>query len=337
MSTASERPPSLVDVARVAGVSPSTASKALNDRTDVKRATKERVVRIARELGYSPNPVARALGQGPTGTVGVVTSDLEGRFALPMLMGVEDALGADRVLTFLCDARGDDMREAWLVQTLLERRVDGIIIVGRQPDPRPSLGRLSVPVVYAYSESDDPLDTSITVDNTDVGRRAAEHLLSLGRTRIAHISGEPDHSASVRRLEGFQAALDAAGVGMAGPPLFGNWSEGWGRAAMGRALSEAPDLDAVFCASDQIARGAIDVLHDRGIGIPDQIAVIGVDNWKVLAENARVPLSTVDLQLKRLGRVAAARLMAAMAGRPAPGLEQLGSRVCARESTIPLR
>lgn len=331
------RTPSLADVARVAGVSPSTASKALNARTDVNDVTRARVARVARELGYSPNPVARALGKGPTGTVGVVTSDLEGRFALPMLMGVEDALGTDQVLTFLCDARGDEVREQRLIHTLLERRVDGIILVGRQTDPRPSLGPLPVPVVYAYSESEDPADCSVTVDNVQVGRIAGEHLLAIGRSRIAHISGEVGHGAATRRLEGFVRALEAARVEVVGGPHFGNWTEGWGRGAMARILDEHPDVEAVFCASDQIARGAVDTLYEMGKAVPDDVAVMGVDNWSVIVEASRVPLTTVDMELKRLGRVAAARLTAAMAGTPRSGVERLGGRVIARSSTVPQR
>ena len=129
---------------------------------------------------------------GRTGTVGLLTSDLEGRFSIPILMGAEDAFGAGEVAVFLCDARGDAIREQHHVRALLGRRVDGLIVVGSRTDPRPSLGRdLPVPVVYAYAPSDDPADLSIVPDTGDAGRVAVAQLLACGRTRIAPISGDP--------------------------------------------------------------------------------------------------------------------------------------------------
>jgi LacI family transcriptional regulator len=325
---------SLADVARRAGVSPSTASKALNARTDVNEATRARVEDTARELGYIPNGLARGLLGAKTGTVGVVTSDLEGRFALPVLMGVEDALGMDRILTFLCDARGDGVREQNLVATLLARRVDGLILVGRQADPRESLGELPVPVVYAYAESDDPDDMSVTVDNVGVGRTATSHLVGIGCRRIVHISGEPDHGAAQERMTGAIEALDAAGLVFATEPLFGDWTEGWGRAAADLVLDRAPDVDGIVCASDQIARGVLETLHERGIAVPGRVAVIGVDNWTALAENSRPALTTVDLQLAQLGRIAAQRLLRASVGERIPGPQRVAGSLTIRDSTV---
>ncbi len=178
------------DVAAAAGVSIATVSKALNGRQHVRSDTRERVQRVAAELGFSPNASARSLAEGRTGTVGLITNDLEGRFSIPALMGAEDAFGVGNASVFLCDARGDTIRERHHLRALLSRRVDGIIVVGDRTDPRPSLGRaLPVPVVYAYAPSDDPDDVSVIADNVDAGRLAAEHLLMLGRTRVAYISG----------------------------------------------------------------------------------------------------------------------------------------------------
>lgn len=326
---------SLVDVARHAGVSQSTASKALNDRSDVSEATRARVAEAARVLGYAPNTFARGLMGGRSGTVGVITSDLEGRFAIPILMGVEDALGADRVLAFLCDARGNDVREQQLVKALVARRVEGIIVVGNQTDTRPSLGAdLPMPVVYAYSTSDNPSDLSVTIDNTQVGRVATQHLLDSGRTRVAHISGEAPHSAAKLRLIGAQQALSAAGLELVGAPLFGDWSEGWGRAAMSAVLDRGDPVDAIVCGSDQIARGALDTLRERGVDVPGDIAVIGIDNWATLAANSRPALTTVDLNLERVGRLAAQRLVSTEHG-GSKGIEYVAGTVIIRDSTIP--
>src|SRR5919112_5123832 len=181
----------LADVARLAGVSVATASKAINGRDHVRAETRSRVLEAAEQLSFTPNSLARSLLAGRTGTVGLLTSDLEGRFSIPILMGAEDAFGAGRVAVFLCDARGDTIREQHHVQALLSRRVDGLIVVGSRTDPRPSLGRkLPVPVVYTYAPSEDPEDLSIVPDNVDAGRIAVGHLLACGRTRVAHITGD---------------------------------------------------------------------------------------------------------------------------------------------------
>ena len=207
----------LGDVAARAGVSISTASKALNDRGDVSARTRAKVQAIADELSFTPNAMARGLLAGRTGTVGLLTSDLEGRFMIPILMGAEDAFGAGRINVFLCDARGDAIREQHHLRELLSRRVDGIIVVGRQTDARPSLGQdIPVPVVYAYAPSDDKSDLSLTPDNYAGGRLAIEHLLSCGRRRIAHISGDPSYAAAQDRLAGARAALDEEGLELVG-------------------------------------------------------------------------------------------------------------------------
>ena len=135
--TTAARAVTLGDVAARAGVSISTASKALNDRGDVSAATRAKVRAIADELAFTPNAMARGLLAGRTGTVGLLTSDLEGRFMIPILMGAEDAFGAGRINVFLCDARGDAIREQHHLKELLSRRVDGIIVVGGHTQPPP--------------------------------------------------------------------------------------------------------------------------------------------------------------------------------------------------------
>jgi LacI family transcriptional regulator len=327
----------MTDVARLAGVSAATASKALNGRDHVSAATRDRVRRAAEQLAFSPNTLARGLLAGRTGTVGLVTSDLEGRFIIPILIGVEDAFGADRVNGFLCDARGDAIREQHHVQALLNRQVDGLIVVGSRTDPRPSLGRdLPVPVVYTYAPSDDPEDLSIVSDNVGAGRLAIEHLLSCGRTRIAHITGDPGYGASRERAQGALAALADAGLQLVGEVRYGAWSEGWGRAAAAMLLDQHPEVDAIFCGSDLVARGVMDTLRDRGRQIPDDIAVLGFDNWKVLSTNARPPLTSIDINLEELGRTAARALFDALEGRPRSGVEALPCRLVLRGSTTPL-
>src|SRR5262249_38697261 len=148
-------------------------------------------------------------------------------------------------------------REQHYLRTLLARRVDGIIITGRRADPRPPIGTgLPVPVVYAMAQSADPADCSLAPDDVGGGRLAIEHLLATGRTRIGHITGPARFLAARLRAEGASGALADAGLELAGSRvLHGEWSEQWGRQATHILLRAASDVDAVFCGSDQIARG----------------------------------------------------------------------------------
>jgi LacI family transcriptional regulator len=331
-------PARLTDVARLAGVSIATASKALNGKRQVAPSTRARVIEAAERLSFTPNALARDLLAGRTGTVGLITSDLEGRFSIPILMGAEDAFGAGKTSVFLCDARGDAIREQHHVRALLSRRVDGLIVVGARPDPREPLSLdVPVPVVYAYAASDDPDDVSIVSDNVLGGRMAVEHLLACGRRRIAHITGDPAYGAAQDRSVGAIAALKEAGLELAGANVYyGNWSEAWGRGATRMLLQQDPGIDAIFAGSDEIARGVLDVLHEAGKDIPRDVAVIGFDNWEVLAGNARPPLTSIDINLEHLGRVAAQRLFAAIDGIPQSGIERLPCRLVTRASTAPL-
>jgi len=331
------RAATLKDVAALAGVSVSTASKALNGRADVHPATRMRVVEAAARISFTPNAVARGLTAGTTGTVGLLTNDLVGRFSIPILMGAEDAFGADKVSVLLADARGDAIREAHHLGSLLGRRVDGLIVVGSSTNPRPSLGHdIPVPVVYAYAPSLDETDSSIAPDNVGAGVLATDHLISLGRARIAHITGEFSYAAARDRTIGVERALGTAGLPLVGGrALYGNWSEAWGRAGTHAVLKSHPDVDALICGNDQIARGALDALRELGIAVPQEVAVAGFDNWTVLTADSRPPLTSMDMNLELLGRRAAERLSKAIGGETTAGTELLPCRLVVRGSTTP--
>ncbi|SDZ50591.1 LacI family DNA-binding transcriptional regulator [Herbiconiux ginsengi] len=335
----SGRTATLSDVARMAGVSIATASKAINGRDDVAPATRQRVLDAAKKISFTPNELARSLINGRTGTVGLLTSDLEGRFVIPILMGAEDAFGAGQVNVFLCDARGDSIREQHHLSALLTRRVDGIIVVGRSTDPRPSLGHeIPVPVVYAYAPSVDPTDVSLTPDNREGGRMAVEHLIACGRSRIAMITGDPEYAAARDRVVGVREALAQAGLSLVGTPMFSEWSEHWGRDASALLLRQYPDIDGIVCGSDQIARGVLDTVRDLGRSVPADVAAVSFDNWEILATNSRPELTSIDANLQQLGRTAATRIFEAIEGTEVtPGVEYVPGRLVIRGSTIARR
>ncbi|MEV4140201.1 LacI family DNA-binding transcriptional regulator [Dactylosporangium sp. NPDC049742] len=325
----------LTDVAKLAGVSVATASKALNARDEVAPATRRRVQQAAEELSFQPNVLARGLISGNTRTIGLLTDELSAaRFAIPVLLGAENALGNEQMSVLLCDARGDAIRRQHYIRTLLARQVDGFIILGDANDLRPSLTRsIPVPVVYAYCESDDPADLSVVADDAGGAHLAAEHLVSLGRRRIAHITGDHGYRAARDRALAFASGLSSAGLSLVGEPLFGQWSQRWGRHATSRLLASHPDIDAIFCGNDQIASGVTEALRDLGRTCPDDVAVVGYDNWEVFATECRPPLTTVDLNLEQLGATAVRHLFAALDGDHHSGVVRQPGRLVVREST----
>jgi DNA-binding LacI/PurR family transcriptional regulator len=168
-------------------------------------------------------------------------------------------------------------------------------------------------------------------DDEGGGYAAAAHLIAIGRRRIAHVAGPQRFLAARLRARGFSAALAAAGLEPCGETRFGEWNEHWGREAAGLLLADRPD--AIFCASDQIARGVSDTLRAVGRRIPDDVALVGFDNWLPMAMGALPPLTSVDPCLEEVGRVAATRLLAAIGGERDPGVHRVPTRLAVREST----
>jgi LacI family transcriptional regulator len=329
-----DKPATISDVAMLAGVSVGTASKALNGRGSLRAETRQRVLAAAEQLGFQPNKAAVALNSGRTYTVGMITTDTIGRFSIPLLMGAEDALGAGEMSVFLCDARDDRIREQYYLRTLLSRRVDGIIVTGRRTQARPPIGTdLPIPVVYAFISSSDPHDCSVVPDEAGGATKAVDHLLGVGRKRIAHITGPEHHHSAAVRATATVARLAESGLTLAGAPLFGEWSEAWGRQATKILLSAGADFDAVFCGSDQIARGVADALRAADRRVPDDVALVGFDNWDVMALACQPPLTSVDMELEALGRTAANLLLTAINGDPAPGKHTNPCRLVIRDST----
>ncbi|MFB9235580.1 LacI family DNA-binding transcriptional regulator [Plantactinospora siamensis] len=324
----------IVEVAALAGVSPGTASKALNGRGTLRPETRQRVREAAEHLGFVANAAARSLQSGRTYTVGMITTDSIGRFSIPLLLGAEDALGAGQVSVFLCDARDDPIREQYYLRTLLSRKVDGIIVTGRRTQSRPPIDAgLPVPVVYAFISSTDPRDCSVVPDEADGARRAVEHLLTIGRRRIAHVTGPEHHHSATVRADAAVRTLAAAGLDLAVPVQFGEWSEAWGRQAAGILLSTGAEVDAVFCGSDQIARGMAEALQGAGRRVPTDVALVGFDNWDVMVDGCRPALTSIDMNLDGIGRTAAELLLAAINGEPAHGRRALPGRLVPRAST----
>jgi LacI family transcriptional regulator len=329
------RQPTIHDVARLAHVSIGTVSKALNGNGRVSVETRARVAAVAGKVGYRPNHLAQSLHRGQSFTVGVISNDNFGRFAMPIVEGLEERLSERRISVFMCNATDDPALEARHVEQLLAKRVDGIVVTGRRADRRPPLQvpLAGLPTLYVFSQTDEPEALCLLPDDFGGARLACDHLIRLGRRRIAHVTGPERFESVLLRREGYRAALKAAKL--AAPDrtcLSGVWSEAWGREALDRLFAGGPAPDAVFCGNDQIARGVTEALRERGLGAPADVAVVGFDNWAVIAEATRPQLTSVDMNLKELGRETGRRLMAMISGERQSGVHRLPCSLVIRES-----
>ncbi|PBC06765.1 LacI family DNA-binding transcriptional regulator [Mesorhizobium sp. WSM3859] len=329
-------PVTLREVAAAAGVSVATASKALNGQGRMTAETRERIRETARHLGFRPNSLAQSLLRKRSFTVGLLTNDTYGRFSLPLMAGVSDALVDKGVSVFLCNVEDDTRLGQLHVEAMLDKRVDGIIATGKRIDRHlpVDLSNLRIPVIYAFTQPDAGA-VGLVSDDAGGARLAVEHFLRLGRRRIAHVSGPASFAVVHARAEAYRDVLKENGLAVS-EPLLGAWSEAWGHEAVEKLFGSAGREgwpDAIFCGNDQIARGVIDALRERGIRVPDDVGVIGFDNWEIVAEATRPPLTSVDMNLSTLGREAGLALLSLVDGQPAaPGIRKLPCRLVVRQS-----
>lgn len=328
----------IYDVAQMAGVSVGTASKALNGRGQLSTATRQRVLDAAAALEFRPNDLVRSLMRGRTFTVGLLTTDSYGRFSIPILQGIEDSLGPAEISVVLCDARDDAARERQYVHLLLAKQVDGLIVTARRIDMRPpvDLGRSALPIVYVFTQTSDSQAVCLLSHDIQGGRLATEHLLGHGRRRLAHVTG-PAHFEAVRlRQQGMAQAMAVAGLELADDHArHGPWQAAWGYQAAGRLLEGDPSIDGIFCGSDLIALGVVDRVRERGQRVPQDIAIVGFDNWEIIATAARPALTTVDMNLHEMGRLAGTKLLALIAGHGEMGTTRVPCSLVVRDSCGP--
>ena len=331
--------PTIRDVARIAGVSIGTASKALNANGRLKQETRDKVAAVAREIGYRPNDMAQSLHRTRSMTVGIISTDSFGRFTLPIFQALEEQFADRGIAIFMCNATDDPERERQHLDQLLGKRIDGLVVTARRADKRPTVGPLppGLPVIYVYSQPEDGSALSLLSDEEGGARLAISHLAEIGCRRIAHLTGPEHFEAVLQRHRGYRAALTEAGLDYRPDHyLSGPWSEAFGRDAVARlfdGIDPANAPDGLFCGNDQIARGACDALRERGIDVPGQVAVIGFDNWEVMTEAARPPLTSVDMNLSALGHEAGRLLVAMIGGETIRGIRRLPCTLVVRQST----
>ena len=309
--------PTLEEVARVAGVSRSTASRVINGMPYVSAKAREAVANAVTSLGYTPNQMARSLATKRTNSIAMVVSErgdfvLNDPFFARVLRGVYAGLAGTHMQLVLLMVQEDDHTS--LEHYLAAGHVDGALLVHlHERDPLPErLAEVGLPVVLCGRPLTQLAVPYVDSDNFNGAATATRHLVDTGRRRIVTIAGPRDMAVGVDRLSGWRRAMGQAGQPADGV-AHGDFTMAGGAAAMTELLAAHPDLDAVFAASDVMAVGAMQVLRAHGRRIPEDVAVIGFDDSE-LAAAAVPPLTTVRQPIEELGRTMTWRLLAQLAG-----------------------
>jgi DNA-binding LacI/PurR family transcriptional regulator len=303
------------DIAKLAGVSKSTVSRALNNSPLIGQETRGRIQAIARKHDFQINVPARRLSLKQSNTIAFVTHAYHKDFSVADLFGLEIMGGVSQGLY----AHGYDMlvvhvnphETEWAHQYLDTGRVDGFILMTstRKQYHIHALLEMEAPFIIWGVPPTDARYCSVTGDNLNGGRLATEYLLGLGRKRIAFIGGPHEELEVQQRFAGYQNALLASGRTL-DPALvaYGDFSNTSGAAAMDRLLASSPDLDAVFVNSDLMAIAAMDVVREHGRRVPEEVAVVGYDDLSI-AEHSNPPLTTVRQNIPMAGRMLAENLI----------------------------
>ncbi|MGW5134392.1 LacI family DNA-binding transcriptional regulator [Streptomyces sp. NPDC004135] len=300
--------PTLEQVAALAGVGRGTVSRVVNNEAGVRESTRRAVQRAIAELGYVPNLAARSLAGRRADAVALVMTERDWRlfgepFFSETVTAVGDALAETSVQLLLTLVRTDAERQRF-VEYARGGRVDGVLLMSvRAEDRLPDmLADAGLPTVLLGRRSGDEQITYVDADNVGGAREAVAHLVAGGRRAIAAITGPLDMYVARCRLRGYRQALEQAGLpAPASRTVEGDFTEASGRRAMTELLERHPEVDAVLAASDTMASGALAVLRAAGRRVPDDVAVIGFDDFE-LARHTDPPLTTVRQPLEQIGR-----------------------------------
>ncbi|MDX3180318.1 MULTISPECIES: LacI family DNA-binding transcriptional regulator [Streptomyces] len=310
--------PTLEAVAARAGVSRATASRVVNGGAGVRQPLVDQVRKAVEELGYIPNHAARTLVTRRNGAVAVIIDEPEFRvfsdpFFSRQIRGISRELNAHdaQLVLLLVEGSGDFDR---VTRYLAGGHVDGVLAFSLHTDDElPAIiRRFRVPTVYggrpqhAARGQDDPELPYVDCDNRGGAREAVRHLVSLGRRCVAHIAGPRDQVSALDRIDGYRDALPDAAEELV---VDGDFTTEGGARAMTELLDARPDVDAVFVSNDLMASGALRVLRERGVRVPEDVAVVGFDDMASVAEATEPPLTTVRQDVEGMGRLMVRLLM----------------------------
>ena len=312
----STRRSTMKDVAHLANVSVQTVSAVINSKPGISTGTSARVYRAIQELSYRPFAVARSLRTRQTRTIALVVHDISNPYFAAIAGVAEDHARAAGYSMVLYNTRDDVKREADYIRCAVESWVDGVLFVSTRDHMKSiqTLDTAGIPSVAVERIPEHYTGPSVTVDNVRAGRMAAEHLLALGHTSLAHICGPLWLRSSRDRLSGYRQAIEAAGLALpedAAPE--GDWGCESGRQAMQGLLGRAPRPTAVFAANDRLAIGAMLAVYEAGLRVPADISIVGLDDIEVAAYQSP-PLTTIRQSFTDLATEGVRLLLALLAG-----------------------
>lgn len=323
------------EVADAAGVSTATVSRALSGVQTVDPELVERVRQSADRLGYRANRVARALRRQSTQTVGLVVPDITDPFYPAVVRAIERELRRTGLSLLLCDSGNDPEVEAELLRNLYDHQVDGLLVSAcdrTASRPAVQLAASRTPLLQIDQRAVAELPY-VGVEQADAMRQVVEHLIGQGCRSFGYLGAGPETSAGQERLDGFLAHAKPADPAAADRVQLGDVSVAWGYEATARLLADGPPPEAIVCASDLAAIGALQALRERGVGVPGDVAVTGFDDT-VLAVACDPPLTSVRQPLEELGTQAVQELTAAIERHlPQPRSVLLKAGLAVRESS----
>lgn len=324
------------DVARLAGVSIQTVSCVVNNKPGVTDETRERVRSVIEQIGYRLFPVAQSLRTRRTNTIALIVSDIANPSFAAIASTAEDEARVAGYSMVVYNTHGDLEREENYIRTAIERWVDGVLFVSTK-DQMPSLAALqtaNIPSVAIDRIPEDFEGPWVILDNIKAGRMAAGHLLSLGHTRLAHISGPIELRLARERFEGFRQALDMHGVKQFSCEHGeGTWECHSGYQAMRALLQCSPRPTGIFSANDRMALGAMRAIQEAGLRVPEDISIIGLDDIETSAYQIP-PLTTVKQSFGKLATLGIHLLFDILAGKnPDPYQIMIEPELILRQST----
>lgn len=325
-------PVTILDIAREAGVSPSTVSRVLSGTAPVAPHKRDLVLAIAKKLRYLPNPSAQSLVRGRTGAIGVLTQSIASPFYGEVLLGVEQGLSGSGYHLIFASGNWQTDHELAALSLLSARRVDALIaMTGVLSDDHLRRAAEDMPLVVIGRSIPGIEDQCLRVDDFQASYEATRYLISLGHRRIIHIAGPGHHQDAVDRKAGYAQALTDAGLPCDEDLIVeGDFTEQSGLIAMEALLRRASIFSAIFAANDQMAYGARLALYRHGIRVPDDVSLIGFDDQPASAYTTPA-LTTVRQPTHDMGCAAARAALRLLDGKP-PALPVITTELIIRES-----
>lgn len=295
------------DVARMAGVSTSTVSHVINSDRFVSDAIKAKVEAAVKDLNYAPSALARSLKLNQTHTIGMLITASTNPFYSELVRGVERSCFERGYSLVLCNTEGDEQRMNRNLETLMQKRVDGLLLLcteTHQPSKEIMQRYPSVPTVMMDWAPFDGTSDLIQDNSLVGGDMATQHLIDKGYRRIACITGPLDKTPARLRLEGYLTAMDRAGLSVPeGYRITGDFEFNGGFEAMQKLLAQEQRPQAVFIGNDAMALGAYQALYQAGLSVPHDMAIVGYDDIE-LARFMTPPLTTIHQPKDELGELA---------------------------------